>query len=148
MQEGIKVSGVMTLTITGADGVVREKLVKKNMVMNIGLIHIAHRMSDLASDPMCCIEIGDGVGIALDPSNTANSNAISREACTVTWADKTVSYYYAWSPGTVVANITEAGIFNQPGLGGGGDMLVRNTFTAKPVGSGDSISIDWVVTYA
>ncbi len=146
MKDKAKVSGVMTLTVFDKDGNIKEKLVKKNMIMTVGLQHIADQMSDKLQAPMGYLELGDGTTIALDPSNTQNSNPVVREACTVTLAGTTVSYFYQWNAGDFVADITEAGIFNQPSTGG--IMLARNTFTAKPVDSGDTMALSWDVSYA
>lgn len=118
-----------------------------NLKTNAGLAGVASRINGAGGEAVFTyIAIGTGT-TAPSASDTAlqseittgggarKSGTVSRETTTVTNDTATVQATFNF---TASFNVSEAGLFN---ASTGGTMLSRDTFSAIPVASGDSLQI-------
>lgn len=146
MQEQIKATGQLDITITRADGT-KEKDKVKNLVVTVGRNHIADQLASQAEAGMSHMAIGEGTTTPVI-DDTALEAELSRKVYTSktqgAGADANKIVYLAdWAPGEGTGAITEAGMFNGAAAG---VMLTRATFAVKNKGAGDSLSIQWTLT--
>lgn len=142
--EGIKIIGKATIELFGPDGKLKKYLEIKNMVINIGLYHIADQMSDQSQEQMSHAAIGTGTTTA-DPDDTALQTESARVALTSlskgSDADANkVTYVADWAVGVGTGPITEAGIFN---AADGGIMLSHIVFGVFAKEANDAMRIIW-----
>lgn len=149
-EEGIfKVRGEVDLIVRNevSGQIIGQRLVR-NLVVNVGLYHIADRLQDTLVDAV--------MGWAAIGSNntaaTATDTALYGELGRVTLTSKTrgtggnanqVTYAATVPAGTGTGTIVEAGILNASSAG---ILLARSVFAPIVKGSGDAIDISWVLT--
>jgi len=138
--ETLKVTGDVTVTITGKDGQVKDQRQIKNLVVNNGKQFIAARM--VGTPPvMTHMAVGAGTDAAAagDPMLDVE---LGRVALTSSAAAGAVVTYTATFPaGTGTGAITEAGVFNPMDT-----MLCRTVFAVVNKGADDAMSITWAIT--
>lgn len=144
--ENLFATGVVTMTLRGPDGSIKERQFK-NLVVNTGKYHIADQLVAQLQAPMSHMAIGTGTDPAVATDTTLQTE-ISRKAFT----SKTqgsggdanqVTFIGDWAAGEGTGQITEAAIFN---AASGGDMLCRTAFTVKDKGAADTLTLTWVLT--
>lgn len=128
-----------------SEGKLRLERLKRNLVVNAGLAHIADQ---LASSPgqgaMSHMAIGTGTTSA-EPTDTALETQLDRNSLTSrTSSGAVVTYVGTWSAGDGTGPITEYGIFNS---GSGGTMLARFVDDVINKGASDTLVVTWTVTF-
>lgn len=131
----------------------------RNLITSAGKAAVASRINGAGSEA-AFTSIGQGTGTTAatvndttleagkTASGTADSgvHALPSASVTVTRVTTTVTNDTAQMVGTVsqlaTMSITESGLFNADT---GGVMLARQTFTAIPVSSGDSLQFTWKI---
>jgi hypothetical protein len=142
IQENIKVTGDVTVTITGKDGQVKDQRQIKNLVVTTGKEFIAARMVG-TPDEMSHMAVGSGATAAA-AGDTALGSELGRVALsTDTVLGAVVTYTATFPAGTGTGGITEAGILN---AGSSGTMLCRTVFAVVNKGADDAMSITWAIT--
>jgi hypothetical protein len=142
IQENIKVTGDVTVTITGKDGQVKDQRQIKNLVVTSGKQFIAARMVG-TPDVMSHMAVGAGA-VAADAGDTALGSELGRVALASGAAAGAVVTYTATFPaGTGTGGVTEAGILNAASAG---TMLCRTVFAVVNKGADDAMSITWAIT--
>jgi hypothetical protein len=122
-----------------------------NLVVDVGLYHIADQLTDQSDAAMSHMAIGNQVSPSPPAAgNTALESELDRNALTSkthgAGSDaKKVTYVGDWPPGDGTGTLTEAGIFN---AASGGIMLARKTYDARPKGGSDTLTITWEVTFS
>jgi len=146
INENFPIKGDLRIVIKDAlTGEVKVDRLEKNLVVTNGKTWIASRMAGTASAVMGWIAVGtDSTSPAV--GNTTLGAEVARVSTTVsggTASTNTVTYVATFPAGTGTGALTEAGIFN---ASTSGTMLSRTTYSVINKGSGDEMTITWVVT--
>lgn len=141
--ENLKASGSLRVTVTGADGKVKEEHDFKNLVVTVGKNFVASRMVGTAANVMSNMAIGSN-NTAAAAGDTALGAELGRVVLASASATAAVVTYTATFPaGTGTGAVVEAGIFNNTT---GGTMLCRTVFSVVNKGADDAMSVTWTVT--
>ena len=142
INDTIKVTGELKLTLTKPDGNTHETVVP-NIVVTDGKEYIASRMKDATATAMSHMAIGTGTTAAAagDSALETEAGRVSLTSTTVT--SNAVAYVATFGAGTGTGAITEAGILN---ASSGGDLLCRTVFSVINKGAADTLGITWTVT--
>lgn len=144
--ETLKVTGDVTVTITGPDGQVKDQRQIKNLVVTAGKQFIAASMLKTTTNSpaaMTHMAIGSGTTAAAagDTALGAQLGRVALGSSTVSGA--VVTYSASFPAGTGTGAVTEAGVFN---ASTGGTMLCRTVFAVVNKGADDAMSITWAIT--
>lgn len=140
-----RVRGNLVIEVRGPDGAIKETRTVPNLVVTVGLQHIADQMSDQGEGAMSHMAIGAGVAAAA-AGDTALGSELGRVALTSTTQSTVSVVYIATFPaGTGTGAVTEAGIFNATPAG---VMLCRTVFAVVNKAAADSITITWTLTFS
>lgn len=143
IQDSIKMTGELRITVTNPEGNVTQETVVPNLVVTSGKDFIAERMKDATTNVMSHMAIGTG-STAAAAGNTALGTEAGRVALTSTTVTaNAVAYVATFGAGTGTGAITEAGLFN---ASSSGDMLCRTVFSVINKGAADTLGITWTVT--
>jgi hypothetical protein len=142
IQDTLKVTGDVSIVITGKDGTVKDKREIKNLVVAVGKTFIAGRMVGTPT-AMSHMAVGSGT-VAAASANTTLGGELGRVALASAASSGAVVTYTANFPaGTGTGAVTEAGILNGAS---GGTLLARTVFAVVNKGADDAMSITWQVT--
>jgi len=144
INDSIKMTGELTITVTNADGDVTQKVTVPNLVVTTGKNAIASRMKN-NDTVMSHMELGTGTTSAA-AGNTAMETVISGSRVALsstTVTNNAVAYVASFPAGTGTGAVTEAGIFN---ASSGGTMLCRTVFSVINKGANDILGITWTIT--
>ena len=144
LQENLKASGELTITVFDRNGNLKEAKKVPNLVVTVGKNYIASRMVGTASTVMSHMAIGTGTGTPIAGDTTLGTEAGRVALTAFTASTNTVTATATFPAATGTGAITEAGIFNNSTSGG--TMLCRTTFPVVNKAAGDSIAITWVIT--
>ena len=143
IQDSIKMTGELRITVTNPEGNITQETVVPNLVVTSGKDFIAERMKDATTNVMSHMAIGTG-STAAAAGNTALGTEAGRVALTSTTVTaNAVAYVATFGAGTGTGAITEAGLFN---ASSSGDMLCRTVFSVINKGAADTLGITWTVT--
>lgn len=146
MQDNTKYTGRVHIVHTDGEGKVLRDETVNNLVVNVGLQHIASRMNGNTAAVVSHVAIGSGTTAAAANQTALVSelhrNSATRTIVTQTISNDSIQMQVVFSPGEGTGSITEAGIFNAASAG---TMLARTVFTAIPKGAADTITITWKV---
>lgn len=141
--ENLKASGSLRVTVTGADGKVKEEHDFKNLVVTVGKNFVASRMVGTTANVMSHMAIGSSSTAAAAGDTTLGAE-LGRVALASGSATAAVVTYTATFPaGTGTGAVVEAGIFNASSAG---TMLCRTVFSVVNKGTDDAMSVTWTVT--
>ena len=145
LQESLKASGHLTITVFDRNGNVKEAKTVPNLVVTVGKNYIASRMVGTASTVMSHMAIGTGTATpAVGDTTLATEAGSGRVALTAfTASTNTVTATATFAAGQGTGAITEAAILNNVTAG---TMLCRTTFPVVNKAAGDSIAITWTIT--
>lgn len=143
LQDAIKMTGELRLTVTNPEGNVTQEVVVPNLVVTVGKNFIASRIKDATATAMSHMAIGSGTTAAAAGDTTLGTE-LGRVALTSTTVTANAVAYVATFPaGTGTGAITEAGLFNASSAG---TMLCRTVFSVINKGAADTLGITWTVT--
>ena len=143
INDSIKVTGELKLTLTRPDGHVKHEVIIPNLVVTTGKNYIASRMKDASATAMSHMAIGTG-STAAAAGNTALGSEAGRVALTsTTVTNNDVAYVATFPAGTGTGALTEAGIFN---ASSSGTLLCRTVFSVINKASADTLGITWTVS--
>jgi hypothetical protein len=144
LNDKVRATGSLVITLTDEDGKVKDQRHVKNLVVDAGEAFIASRMAGTASAVMSHMGIGSGVTAAAAGDTALQTQVGSRVALSSTTPSaSTIQYQASFVAGVSTGAITEAGIFNAASAG---TMLCRTTFAVVNKLASDSLSITWTVT--
>lgn len=143
-KENFPIKGDLHIVIKDAlTGEVKVDRLEKNLVVTVGKDWIASRMVGTASNVMGYMAVGTD-STAPAAGNTTLGAEVARVAVTsATASTNTVTYVATFGAGTGTGALTEAGLFN---ANTSGTMLSRTTYSVINKGSGDEMTITWVIT--
>ena len=143
INDSIKVTGELKLTLTRPDGNVKHEVIIPNLVVTTGKNYIASRMKDASATAMSHMAIGTG-STAAAAGNTALGSEAGRVALTsTTVTNNDVAYVATFPAGTGTGALTEAGIFN---ASSSGTLLCRTVFSVINKAAADTLGITWTVS--
>ena len=143
INDSIKVTGELKLTLTRPDGNVKHEVIIPNLVVTTGKNYIASRMKDASATAMSHMAVGTG-STAAAAGNTALGTETGRVALTsTTVSTNNVAYVATFPAGTGTGALTEAGILN---ASSSGTLLCRTVFSVINKASADTLGITWTVT--
>ena len=143
INDSIKVTGELKLTLTRPDGNVKHEVIIPNLVVTTGKNYIASRMKDASATAMSHMAIGTGSTSAA-AGNTALGSEAGRVALTsTTVSNNDVAYVATFPAGTGTGALTEAGIFN---ASSSGTLLCRTVFSVINKAAADTLGITWTVS--
>jgi len=143
IQDSIKVTGELKITVTNPNGNVTQETVIPNLVVTSGKDYIAERMKDATTTAMSHMAIGTGTTAAAAGDTTLGTEAGRVTLTSTTVTANAVAYVATFGAGTGTGAITEAGLFN---ASSSGDMLCRTVFSVINKGAADTLGITWTVT--
>ena len=143
IQDQIKVTGELKITVTNDEGNVKKEIIVPNIVVTDGKEYIASRMKDASATAMSHMAIGTGstAAAAGDAALGTESGRVALTSTTVT--SNAVAYVATFPAGTGTGAIPEAGILN---ASSSGDLLCRTVFSVINKGAADTLGITWTVT--
>ena len=143
IQDSIKMTGELRITVTNPEGNITQETVIPNLVVTAGKNLIASRLKDTTDAAMTHMAIGTGTTAAAagDTALGSEEGRVSLTSTTVT--NNAVAYVATFGAGTGTGAITEAGLFN---ASSSGTMLCRTVFSVINKGAADTLGITWTVT--
>jgi hypothetical protein len=143
IQDSIKMTGELRITVTNPEGNITQETVVPNLVVTSGKDFIAERMKDATTTAMSHMAIGTGSTAAAAGDTTLGTEAGRVSLTSTTVTNNAVAYVATFGAGTGTGAITEAGLFN---ASSGGDLLCRTVFSVINKGAADTLGITWTVT--
>lgn len=141
--DDLKITGALSIVLTGADGQVKDTREIPNLVVTVGKNFIASRMVGTASAIMSHMAVGSS-STAPAAGDTTLGTELGRVTLTSGTATTNVATYVAtFGTGVGTGGIQEAGIFNAASAG---TMLCHTTFAVVNKGANDTMTITWTVT--
>jgi hypothetical protein len=157
IQETVKATGALNVTLTGPDGVVKESVFIPNLVVTVGKNFIAARLktTGIPTEPTY-MGVGNkslAQGGGADPAagDTQLGGELARVTLTTsggTVSSNVVTYNATFNPTVGTGAIVEAGIFagTASATANSGTLLCRTTFAVVNKGNDDTLAITWTVT--
>ena len=106
IQDSIKLTGELRITVTNPEGNITQETVIPNLVVTTGKNYIASRMKDASATAMSHMAIGTG-STAAAAGNTALASEAGRVALTsTTVTNNAVAYVATFAAGTGTGAIT------------------------------------------
>lgn len=144
INDAIKMTGELKITVTNPEGNVTQETVIPNLVVTAGKNWIAGRMYDTGiPNEMSHMAIGTGTTAAAAGDTALGTQAGIVSLTSTTVSTNTVQYVATFGAGTGTGAITEAGIFN---ASSSGTMLCRTVFSVINKGAADTLGITWTIT--
>lgn len=144
INDAIKMTGELKITVTSPEGNVTQETVIPNLVVTAGKNWIAGRMYDTGiPNEMSHMAIGTGTTAAAAGDTALGTQAGIVSLTSTTVSTNTVQYVATFGAGTGTGAITEAGIFN---AASSGTMLCRTVFSVINKGAADTLGITWTIT--
>ena len=143
INDSIKVTGELKLTLTRPDGHVKHEVIIPNLVVTTGKNYIASRMKDASATAMSHMAIGTGSTSAAAGNTTLGSEAGRVALTSTTVTNNDVAYVATFPAGTGTGALTEAGIFN---ASSSGTLLCRTVFSVINKAAADTLGITWTVS--
>lgn len=140
----VPVKGQATITLRGANGVIKSRWTRSNIVVTAGFEYIASRMVDATDAVMSHMAVGSG-DVAPAVSQTALQGT-EHERVSATISRNGAKFIAQATFGSGIAsdvNVAEFGIFN---AATNGIMLARFISSNFTLPSADTVDITWSIT--
>lgn len=144
--DSVTMTGKLSITLIGEDGVVKEEIETCNLVVLTGKTFIASRMVGTSSAVMSAMAIGTGTTPSATGDITLQTEVarVSGASFASSTAANVTTYTATFVPGVGTGTISEAAIFNSTTTGG--TLLARTVFAAIPKAAGETLIINWNIT--
>mgnify|MGYP001808482507 CR=1 FL=1 len=150
VNDGIKVRGDLDIVLIGADGKIKERRQKTNLVVTAGLNLICARLKDDTTDEPSHMAIGTGTTAAAAGDTAlgteASGGSYARQSVgtpTLNTTNKSIQFVSSFGAGVGTGAITESGIFN---AATSGTCLARVVFSAVNKSASDTLQITHTIT--
>jgi len=146
INDSIKVTGKLTLTVIGPDGKVKETRTDSNLVVTNGKNSIANRMLPTpTSAAVSYMSLGSSTTAAAisdtDVGSILGSRVILDSVPTV--VGSAITYTTTFGPGVGTGAVTEAGLYN---ASTGSALIAHIVFPLVTKGALDTSVLSWTVT--
>ena len=136
--------GMLSIQLTGPDGVSKYDEVVPNLVVTTGKNWIASRMYDTSiPDDMSHMAVGTNNTAAAAGNTTLNTESARVALTSTTVSTNTTQYVATFGAGTGTGALVEAAILN---ASSSGTMLCRTVFSVVNKGADDTLTITWTIT--
>lgn len=144
MEDKVKLSGAVVLELLDKNGVVVDRLEKKNLVVANGLTLLMQRLGGSGS-ALTHTGIGSGTTAPSNADTDLQTSIVRRvfDNPGGSVAGTTITFYCLFPAGTGTGTITEAGLFNALS---GGTMFSRIVFDAMTKSASLSLAVSWTIT--
>ena len=144
INDNFPIKGDLHIVVKDAKtGEVKLDRLEKNLVVTAGKDWIASRMASASANTMGYMAVGTDATAPAN-GNTALGAEVARVALTSgTASTNTVTYIATFGAGVGTGALVEAGLFN---ANTAGTMLSRTTYSVINKGSGDEMTVTWVIT--
>ncbi len=144
IKDNFPIKGDLHIVIKDAlTGEVKVDRLEKNLVVTVGKDWIASRMVGTASNVMGYMAVGTDSTSPAAGNTTLGAEVARVSVTSATASTNTVTYVATFGAGTGTGALTEAGLFN---ANTSGTMLSRTTYSVINKGSGDEMTVTWVIT--
>lgn len=144
MNDFLKATGKLTITLLDENGITKENININNIVVLTGKEWITSRMFSGSSTLMSHMALGLSNN-NLSEANIKLESETARVVVTSSINSNTITYNSTFGPGVGIGNLVEAGIFNS-GTSNSGTMLARTIFTAINKLAADTLLVEWKIT--
>ena len=146
IEQTVKLKGAIELMIRGSDGRVKSVLEKDNLIVTVGKSFLASWLAATSHSNSFMPYTATGSGTNAPTSgDTALQTEVARAANTPSSSSNVLALSIVFAPGTSTGAITEAGLFS---ASSGGTMFSHVTFAVQNILAGDSLTINWSVTFS
>lgn len=142
-----EITGLLDIVLLGPNGEIKDVRHEKNIITTAGKEYLAGRMANNSTTAMSHMAIGTNNTVASE-SQTALIAEVARVGLTGSTGSASgavATFAATFGAGVGTGAITEAGIFS---ASSSGTMLNRAVFSVINKAAGDSLSINWTVTFA
>lgn len=143
LNDAIKVTGELRITVTNPEGNIKQEVVVPNLVVTVGKNYIASRIKDATATAMTHMAVGSGTTAAAVGDTTLGTELGRVTLTSTTVTTNSVAYVATFPAGTATGALTEAGILNAASAG---TLLCRTVFSVINKGAADTLGITWTVT--
>ena len=143
LNDAIKVTGELRITVTNPEGNIKQEVVIPNLVVTVGKNYIASRIKDATATAMTHMAVGSGTTAAAVGDTTLGTELGRVTLTSTTVTTNSVAYVATFPAGTATGALTEAGILNASSAG---TLLCRTVFSVINKGAADTLGITWTVT--
>lgn len=143
MQDSLKLKGRLSVTLTAADGSVKEQREFDNLIVNVGKNYLASAVLSSASTPFTHMAVGTGTTAAAVTDTTLQTELARLAFTTSSRTDNVVSISTTFGAGVGTGALTEAGILS---ASSGGNLLSRVVYAVVNKGATDTLQINWTIT--
>ncbi len=143
LNESLKLTGVLSIVLSGPSGEVKQRLDAHNLVVTTGKEVVASRLGNGGAAAMSHMALGTSTVEPIAAHTALLAEAGRAVITNTTVTGPTVQYTSVFSPGVGTGAITEAGIFNDATDGA---MLCRTVFPVVNKSEFDTVTIVWTVT--
>lgn len=143
----LAVKGKLHLVLRGPDGEVKEEREIQNTITELMDAHVADQMSDQGDAQIGFMAVGTGSGQGSGDNGLASSldrNALTSVTQQGAGDDNDVIFVGDWAAGDGTGAITEAGIFLSDN---NTTMMAYASFSVINKGAGDTLQINWTLTF-
>lgn len=144
IKDHVTITGALLIEVFDKDGLLKERVYLKNLVVTTGKNHMAARLVGTPT-AMGWMALGTGTN-APAVGDTGLQTEIAGSRITIasaTSAANVVTFSTTFGAGIGTGAVTEAGIFNASSAG---TMLSRVTFSVVSKGPSDTMSITWTIS--
>lgn len=142
MQDGVKVSGCLSVFLKDGSGRVLKSVEVSNLVVNGGRALIAARLAGVGTVPNPVSHMALGAGsTAASGTDTALEDELGRVALTSKTVNGNIITHEATVPaGVATGALNEAGLFNDAS---GGTLVARTRFPTINKTAGQEVTLVW-----
>lgn len=148
MNNCLNVIGEVDIKLYDKDNNLKTERKVNNLVVAVGLDHIAKRLINAASPAEMAYMVLGTNSTAVNSGNILLGSELAGSRLEATRSSATagkVTYARTFDPGVATGALVEAGIFNNDQYLGG-TMLCRTVFSVIDKGALDTLSISWSIT--
>jgi len=151
MEETIKLKGSVKVVLSGPDGQIKQQHEDHNLVVTAGKNYLAAwlQAASQAGKFMDFIGLGTGTTAAAAGDTTLQTEfsggGYSRATGTLTNSTNTWTNSATFNPGNATGAVTEAGLFSASTVG---TLFARQVFSAYNKQAGDTLTVQWTVTFS
>lgn len=146
MEEISKMKGSVEIKVIGPDGIVKSLVRKNNLIVTVGKAALATWLaaSSQSGAFMPYTAVGSGTTTPAI-SDTALQTEVARVANAPSASTNVLSFAAVYGPGVATGAISEAGLLSAVSAG---TLFSHVVFSVQNISSGDTLNVNWSVTFS